>query len=76
MAQVMMYLDEETEQVMRKAAERAGLPYSRWVAGLIRAAARQTWPKDFLELAGSLPDAPVAEEIRATDAPDLQREPW
>ena len=33
MAQVMLYLDEETEQAMRKAAERAGLPYSRWVAG-------------------------------------------
>jgi hypothetical protein len=76
MAQVMMYLDEETEQVMRKAAERAGLPYSRWVAGLIRAAARETWPPAFLELAGSLPDAPLAEEIRATDTPDLPRTPW
>jgi hypothetical protein len=76
MAQVMMYLDEETEQVMRRAAERAGLPYSRWVAGLIRAAARETWPKEFLELAGSVPDAPLAEEIRAADAPDLPRESW
>ena len=45
MAQVMMYLDEETEQIMRKAAERARLPSSRWVAGLIRAAARETWPR-------------------------------
>jgi len=76
MSQVMVYLDEETEQVMRKAAQRAGLPYSRWVAGLIRAAARETWPEDFLKLAGSLPDAPLAEDIRATDAPDLPRDPW
>lgn len=72
----MMYLDEETEEVMRRAAGRAGLPYSRWVAGLIRAAARASWPEDFLKLAGSLPDAPLAEEIRATDAPDLPRSPW
>jgi hypothetical protein len=76
MAQVMMYLDEETERAMRKAAERAGLPYSRWVAGLIRAAARETWPEDFLSLSGSLPDAPLAKDIRATDVPDLPRTPW
>jgi hypothetical protein len=72
----MMYLDEETERLMRKAAERAGLPYSRWVAGLIRAAARETWPEDFLQLAGSLPDAPLAEDIRASDGQDLPRSRW
>jgi hypothetical protein len=75
-SQVMVYLDDETEQVMRRAAERAGLPYSRWIAGLIRAAARETWPEDFLALSGSLPDAPLAEEIRASDTPDLPRSPW
>ncbi len=74
MPQVMLYLDEETEVAMRKAAERAGLPYSRWVAGLIRTAARDAWPADFLALAGSLPDAPLADEIRATDSSDLPRE--
>ena len=77
MPQVMIYLDEETEHVMRAAAERAGLPYSRWVAGLIRAAARTSWPADFfLDLSGSLPDAPLSEEIRATDVPDLPRASW
>ena len=76
MAQVMVYLDADTEQLMRKAAEQAGLPYSRWVAGLIRRAARETWPEEFLKLAGSLPDAPLAQEIRATDVPDLPRAGW
>jgi hypothetical protein len=76
MPQIMIYLDEETEQVMRKAAERVGLPYSRWVAGLIRAAGRTTWPQDFLKLSGAFPDAPLADEIRATDSPDSPREPW
>jgi hypothetical protein len=76
MAQVMLYLDEDTDRAMRKAAERAGLPYSRWVAGLIRAAARESWPEDFLALSGSLPDAPLTKDIRATDAPDLPRIPW
>ena len=73
--QVMMYLDAETEQAMRQAAERAGLPYSRWVAGLIRSAARGSWPADFLKLAGSLPDAPLTKDTRATAAPDLPRIP-
>jgi len=76
MPQVMIYLDEETERVMRRVAEQEGLPYSRWVAGLIREAARDTWPEDFLKLAGAFPDAPLAEEIRATDSPDLPRTPW
>jgi hypothetical protein len=76
MAQVTLYLDEETEQAMRKAAACAGLPYSRWVAGLIRAAARETWPEDFLRLSGSLPDAPFAKDIQATEVPDLPRTPW
>lgn len=76
MPQVMLYLDEETEQAMRAAADREGLPYSRWVARLIRAAARNSWPEDFLSLAGSLPDAPLAKDIRETDVPDLARAPW
>jgi hypothetical protein len=76
MPQVMIYLDRDTAHQMRVAAERAGLPYSRWVAGLIRAAARSTWPVEFLQLGGSVPDAPLAAEIRATDAKELPREPW
>jgi hypothetical protein len=76
MPQVMIYLDEETEKTMRRVAEEAGLPYSRWVAGLIKSAARSAWPADFLELAGSLPDAPLSAEIRSTDASDLPRKPW
>ena len=76
MPQVMIYLDEETDQLMRQSAERVGLPYSRWIAGLIQAAGRTAWPKGFFDLSGSIPDAPLAEEIRATDQPDLPREPW
>lgn len=76
MYQIVMYLDEETERVMRKAAETTGLPYSRWVAGLIRAAARNFWPEEFLKLAGSIPDASLAKEIRAADGPNLPRTAW
>jgi hypothetical protein len=72
----MLYLDEQTERAMRVAAQRAGLPYSRWVANLILAAARDSWPDDFLALSGSVPDAPLTEDIRAGEAPDLPRVLW
>jgi hypothetical protein len=65
MPQIMIYLDEETERAMHKLAESEGLPYSRWVEGLIRDAARNTWPEDFLKLAGAFTDAPLIGEIRA-----------
>ena len=76
MPKVMLYLDAKTERAMRRAAERAGLPYSRWVAGLIRGAARTEWPPSLIALAGAFPDAPLAEDIRADQGPDLPREPW
>jgi hypothetical protein len=72
----MIYLDDETEKTMRKAAETAGLPYSRWVAGLIQRAANSVWPTEFLNLAGSIPDAPLSAEIRAADAQDIPRVRW
>jgi hypothetical protein len=76
MPQVMLYLDEETEALMRQRARECGLPYSRWVASLIRAEALRAWPDDFLRLAGSVPDAPLATDLRAADVSDLPREKW
>lgn len=72
---VMLYLDDDVNRAMRRAAVRAGLPYSRWVAGLIRQAARTDWPDSFLALAGAFPDAPLVKDIRADEGPDLPRTP-
>ena len=36
MAQVTLYLDEETQTRVRKAAKAAGLTQSRWLARLVR----------------------------------------
>ncbi len=75
MGQVTIYLDEETQALMKRAARSSGVSLSRWVAGVIREKVHGEWPADVAALAGSWPDAPTAEEIRATYAIDVPREP-
>ena len=76
MPQVTLYLDAQTERLMRDRAAAAGLPYSRWVAQLIQAQASASWPPDVVRAFGAFPDMPLADELRAGDAADLPREPW
>lgn len=65
MAQVTVYLDDETEQQVKAAAQSAGLSLSHWVRMVIREKTARTWPKEVLELAGAWPDFPDVEELRA-----------
>ena len=76
MAQVTLYLDEETTRLMREQARAAGLPYSRWVAQLIRAQSATDWPPDVLASFGAFPDASLPDELRKTDVPDRPRIDW
>lgn len=74
MPQVTLYLDEETDRKMRKAARAAGLSRSRWAAEAIRRKLGDTWPPEFMSLAGAWADFPSAEEIRKTTGSDTPRE--
>lgn len=74
MAQVTLYLDEETARLAKAAARAAGVSQSRWLANLIRETTSTQWPSEFREAAGSWPDFPDVEELR--DYPDdAEREP-
>lgn len=75
MGQVTLYLDAETEKKLAKAAARAKLSKSRWVAKLIRERTGLQWPEELVKLAGAYPDFPTVEEIRATYGPDIPRVP-
>lgn len=75
MAQVTIYLDDTHEQRLRNAAKDAGMPVSRWVAALIERYTRTEWPAEVREAAGSWPDAPEAETLRAASGDDVPREP-
>jgi len=74
MAQVTLYLDEETNKRMRKAAKAAGLSQSRWLAELVRQETAGDWPAEVRELAGSWPDFPESEGLRRGSGRDVPRE--
>jgi hypothetical protein len=75
MGQVTIYLDDQNERRLRNAAEAAGMPVSRWVASLIEQSGRTEWPESLQRLAGSWGDFPEPEELRATAAAEIPREP-
>ncbi len=74
MAQVTLYLDEETKKRVRKAAKAAGMSQSRWLAELVRQRTAMEWPAEVRELAGTWPDFPEADELRRSSGRDVRRE--
>lgn len=74
MAQITLYIDDSTQAMLREAAARRQLSQSQFVADLIRKATAAEWPSAVLDLAGSIPDFPLAEELRAGLLPDAQRD--
>ena len=72
MAQVTIYLDDDTLLRMRTAAERAGVSMSAWLAHLVRERTRTEWPPDVVALAGAWSDLPAASDLRG-HAKDLPR---
>lgn len=75
MPQMTIYLDSETNQLVREAAQRSGEPASKWVAGAIRRRARSEWPADVLAILGSWEaEFPDAESLRQNMGQDISRE--
>jgi hypothetical protein len=74
MAQVTVYLDDETAKRARAAARAAGLSQSRWLAQLILEKTAREWPVAVREAAASWPDFPEAKEVRGTSGRDVERE--
>jgi hypothetical protein len=76
MAQITLYIDDAVQSRLRDAAARAAVSQSQFVADLIRRATSDRWDDEVLALAGSIPDFPDAESLRAGLAADAGREPW
>ncbi len=75
MPQMTIYLDRETDQMVREAARRAGESASKWVGEAIRRQTRDQWPADVLEILGSWEqDFPASEQLRAGLGKDVPRE--
>lgn len=65
MAQITLYIDEETRKLVERVAKARGVSQSRWVVEAIRMQLAQNWPADFVQLAGSFPDFPMREDGQA-----------
>lgn len=75
MPQMTIYLDTETNQLVREAARRSGEPASKWVTDAIRLRTRSEWPADVLAILGSWEaEFPAAESLRQGMGLDVQRE--
>lgn len=74
MAQVTLYLDEGTAAKLKKAAMRAGLSRSRWLAQLIQERTATEWPQAVRELAGTWADLETAKGLRRRTGRDTRRE--
>jgi len=73
MAQVTLYMDDETMTRMRASADAAGLSMSAWLAQLVRERTRTQWPEEVIALAGSWRDHPASEDQVGQPA-DIPRE--
>ena len=75
MSQVTIYLDPDLAERAREAAASQGLSQSKWIAQLIEARLRTSWPESVKRLAGSWPETfPEAETLRETQSEDLPHE--
>ena len=74
MGQVTIYLDDEHERRLRRAAKSAGVPVSRWVANLVEESTRNEWPESIRGMSGAWEDFPSAEELREAGSSDSPRE--
>jgi hypothetical protein len=74
MAQITLYLDEETAARMKKAAKAAGVSQSRWVAELVRRKTASEWPEAVKRLAGAWTEIETAEKLRKGIGKDVPRQ--
>ena len=74
MAHLTIYLTDDVERRVRKAAKAAKVSISKWVADRVRQSVETSWPPEFLALAGAFPDFPDADDLRKGYGEDVPRE--
>lgn len=75
MSQVTIYLNNDLEEKMKRAAKASSLSLSKWITKIIEEKISEEWSQDILDLAGAWEnDFPTIEEIRAPYLNDVERE--
>ena len=74
MAQLTVYIDEQTRKQIEIAARNANASVSQWVKARLTEALQRTWPENFFELFGSLSGSDLERppELRVED--DVRRD--
>lgn len=74
MAQITIYLDDDSLAQVKAAANARKISQSQWIADAIRLRMNREWPDSVRALAGAWPDFPNPEEIRESSGADVTRE--
>jgi metal-responsive CopG/Arc/MetJ family transcriptional regulator len=74
MGQVTIYLDKQILKKLKNAVEKSGMSKSKWISDVIKEKISTSWPENVKKLAGTWNDIPTAEEIRAGEERDIERE--
>lgn len=76
MGQITIYLDDETDLLVKSRVKASGESASKWIAEAVRTRAHSEWPADILSLFGSWKDHdfPTAAELRKGYGKDVPRE--
>lgn len=72
MAQVTIYLDDETLKRVERAAKKTGTSISAWVKGRLVTSLDDDWPAGYFDLLGSLADSDL-ERPKPSPARDVPR---
>jgi len=76
MGQITIYLDDDTERLVKRHVKGSKESVSKWIAEAVRRRALAEWPADLLALFGSWKDDdfPDPAELRSNPAADALRE--
>ncbi len=75
MSQVTIYLNNDLEIKMKRAAKASSLSLSKWITKIVEEKISAEWSQDIVDLAGSWEDDfPSLGEIRASYKVDSERE--
>ena len=76
MAQLSLYLEDETMGALRKKAALANMSLSKYVADLIRGDVANGWPTGYWDLFGSIADETFCEPAELSFEVDGERGTW
>lgn len=75
MAQLTIYIDEDSIKRIETAAARENSSVSGWVKKRLLQSLEDTWPKEFLAVLGALSESDLQRPVEPETASDAPREP-